>query len=124
MQTPLSPFTLHSPRNVLCGRVQLGVRPRSPVFLYVFDEAWTLGVRCRDVVSAVLGTTYDLFEDARAWSVPASRGRGWPPHRGVFDRLDVVARQIQVYGGGKPEISEESRAWAAATTALLARGRP
>lgn len=57
------------------------------MFVYLFDEPWTLGERVRARVSAMLGQRYDVIEDVWAWRIAPGSGRGWPPHRGVAQPL-------------------------------------
>lgn len=57
-----------------------------PVALYAYDEVWALGAAVRDGVTAALGTSYELIEDLWAFRVPPGSA-GWPPHRGVRQRL-------------------------------------
>jgi hypothetical protein len=59
-----------------------------PVFLYVFQDAWTLADRLRERISALLGAPYRVVDDAWAWQIEPGKGRGWPPHRGVPTLLD------------------------------------
>jgi hypothetical protein len=39
----------------------------------------------------------------------------------VSSRLDVIAQQVETYGEGQPDVSEEAREWARATNALRSR---
>ena len=56
------------------------------LFVYLFDEPWTLGERIRARVSAMLGQPYALVEDVWAWRIAPGKA-GWPPHRGVAEPL-------------------------------------
>ena len=57
------------------------------MFVYLFDEPWTLGERIRGRISAMLAQRYELMEDVWAWRIAPGGGRGWPPHRGLAEPL-------------------------------------
>ncbi|MBX3233249.1 MAG: phytanoyl-CoA dioxygenase family protein [Labilithrix sp.] len=52
-----------------------------PVFVFMLDDVWRHAREIERTVSLLLGHTYELLEDAWAWSI-APGERGWKPHRG------------------------------------------
>jgi hypothetical protein len=53
------------------------------MFVYLFDEPWTLGLGLVARISAMLERPYELLDDTWAWRIEPGKGRGWPPHRGI-----------------------------------------
>ena len=89
---------LHQAASVeLCGRMvdgieRLVVAGLPAMFLYLFDEPWALGLRIATGVSAMLGRSYELLDDAWAWRIEPSTGKGWPPHRGISE--PILEREV------------------------------
>lgn len=61
-----------------------------PTALYALEEPWAVGEGIRAAASAALGGPYELVSDFWAFHVRPGQ-RGWPAHRGVYDRLDRTA---------------------------------
>jgi len=68
--------------SLATGIESLRARGLPATFIYAFDEAWATGELVRSRISAVVGRSYAIVEDAWAWRIPPGEG-GWPPHRGI-----------------------------------------
>lgn len=73
--------------SLLCAAVDAVVANGLPgVFVYLFDETWSVGETVRGAMSRLFAEEYVLAADAWAWSLPPG-GRGWPAHRGISTML-------------------------------------
>lgn len=53
-----------------------------PVFSLVYDEFWSLMIRLRPVLAAILGEEYQALPDSWVWRLlPDPEAKGWKPHR-------------------------------------------
>jgi hypothetical protein len=65
--------------EVVCRFHSLGL---PPVFVYLYDETWSLFGRLHGLLTALLGDNYALLPEFWAWYVdPATGDNGWAPHR-------------------------------------------
>ena len=57
-------------------------RALPPVFLFVFDEVWTIVPRMRPLLSEILGPDHQVLPSLWAWWLdPGGSDAGWRPHR-------------------------------------------
>jgi hypothetical protein len=70
--------------EVLAGAVRALVNlGLPPLFVFVYDEAWTVAQRLEPAARSLIGPT-DLLADVWAWHVPPAHA-GWSAHRGWYD---------------------------------------
>jgi hypothetical protein len=68
-----------------------------PVFLFLYDEPWTMGARLAALVEALLAGPYAQVAGFWVWHLDAQReAAGWPPHRDLGPHA--------LYEGGAPKI--------------------
>ena len=53
-----------------------------PAFIFMYDEAWAMFARLRQLLAATLGEDYRIVPAFWAWHVDGkNESAGWPPHR-------------------------------------------
>lgn len=66
-----------------------------PVFIYLYDQPWSLFRRLHQLISHFLGENFKLLPNFWAWNIPViEKASGWPIHRDCdastrFESLDL-----------------------------------
>ncbi|WP_343564455.1 phytanoyl-CoA dioxygenase family protein [Kiloniella sp. b19] len=85
-----------APVRVVMERLYQAGLPQ--VFVYLYDEVWTLFLRAQPLLSRFLGERYRVLPHFWAWYIAPGKGRGWPPHRDSADQsvVDIAGLEMLV----------------------------